>query len=264
MKRMSLIVALVGFAVLSVLTADTSAYYHPGLGRWMSRDPGTGGAMRLGGTGPAVGGGFVPRDPGEELMPPRIGQAGLNGQYADGMNLYEYAHSRCTVLVDPSGEAAKDCNVVVKRIATKVLQWFPSPKIALGHTWIAYPGRPGHSGSVGFAPRPGENPLWGTGVVYLPDPDEDEKPDDEWPAVESSDMFRVMEAGPMENVVCYCVTCNDIYDCIEAVASDWKETGATYSLPLQNCAHFVASVLRQCCLNDSRRTLWLEESIGPM
>ncbi len=95
MKRMGLIVALVGFAVLSILTADTSAYYHPGLGRWMSRDPGTGGAMRLGGTGPAVGGGFVPRD-----------------QYADGLNLYAYGKSAPILLVDPFGLVVKsfeDC-----------------------------------------------------------------------------------------------------------------------------------------------------------
>jgi RHS repeat-associated protein len=38
-------------------------YHDPALGRFLSRDPGAGNANRIGAGGPAVGGGFIPRDP---------------------------------------------------------------------------------------------------------------------------------------------------------------------------------------------------------
>ncbi|MFW6132514.1 MAG: hypothetical protein ACOC8F_01360, partial [Planctomycetota bacterium] len=82
--------------------------------------------------GPAMGGGFAQRDPmpagptridtalyGHGVrqpvapfatparrgaaMPPRIGQNTQGGQYADGMNLYQYVGSNPTGFVDPSG-----------------------------------------------------------------------------------------------------------------------------------------------------------------
>ena len=47
--------------------------------------------MRVGATGPASGGGFLPRDP-----------TGTK-QYADGPNLYQYCKSNPVVRADPSG-----------------------------------------------------------------------------------------------------------------------------------------------------------------
>jgi len=76
MKRTDLIAALVGIVDMSIFAADASAMYHPGMGTFMQRDPGAGGAHRLGpGGAPAATGRFIPRDP-----------TGSN-QYADGMNL---------------------------------------------------------------------------------------------------------------------------------------------------------------------------------
>jgi len=86
MKRTRLIAALLGIVALSILAADASAMYHAGMGRFLSRDPGAGSAMRIGAGGPAVGGGFIPRD-----------------QYGDGMNLYQYVSSNPVSHVDPSG-----------------------------------------------------------------------------------------------------------------------------------------------------------------
>jgi len=99
MKRMcgfSLCAVLAGTFGVFLLAEYASAYYHPSLGRWISRDPGTGGeaATRVGATGPAVGGGFLPRD-----------------QYTDGMNLYQYVASAPTRYGDPSGEQAQDLPV---------------------------------------------------------------------------------------------------------------------------------------------------------
>ena len=65
---------------------NASAYSHPSLGRFISRDPGP---ARVGSGGIATGGHFVQRDPILE--------------YAGGMNLYEYTHSRPVSLIDPDG-----------------------------------------------------------------------------------------------------------------------------------------------------------------
>jgi hypothetical protein len=91
MRTTRLIAVLVGLAAIAMVAADASAYYHPGMGTFMSRDPGAGNANRIGAGGPAVGGGFIPRDP-----------TGSN-QYADGMNLYQYVRSQPTRYLDPSG-----------------------------------------------------------------------------------------------------------------------------------------------------------------
>ena len=65
--------------------------YHPTMGRFMQRDPGASSPARVGTVGPAVGGGFVPRD-----------------QYADGMHLYQYVRSCPTRFVDWNGREAQD------------------------------------------------------------------------------------------------------------------------------------------------------------
>jgi hypothetical protein len=95
MRTTRLIAVLVGLAAIAMVAADAKAYYHPGMGRFMSRDPGPGGAMRVGGGGPAAAGGFIPRDP-----------TGSN-QYADGMNLYQYVSSNPANYVDPMGTKKK-------------------------------------------------------------------------------------------------------------------------------------------------------------
>lgn len=93
MRTTRLIAVLVGFAAIAMVTADAHAYYHPGMSRFMSRDPGAGGAHRIGAGGPAVRGGFIPRDPT------------ASNQYADGMNLYQYVGSNPIIGLDPQGEA---------------------------------------------------------------------------------------------------------------------------------------------------------------
>lgn len=133
MRTTRLIAVLVGMAAIAILTADASAYYHPTLGRFMQRDPGAGGANRIvAGGAPAATRRFIPRDrmpagPTHTTMalhangmrrsaapfgisarsgvlaPPHIGQNGLNNQYEDGMNLYQYVGSNPVVYVDPSG-----------------------------------------------------------------------------------------------------------------------------------------------------------------
>jgi len=91
MKRTHLIAVVVGVVAMSMFAADASAMYHPTIGRFLQRDPGVGGAVRIGAGGAAPVGGFLPRDP-----------AGTD-HYADGMNLYQYARSSPAARRDPSG-----------------------------------------------------------------------------------------------------------------------------------------------------------------
>ena len=71
MKRTPLLALLLAFVTIAGLTPDASAYYHAGMGRFISRDP----------------------------MP-----------YADGGNLYEYCGSGPTCAVDPSGTKCVVCS----------------------------------------------------------------------------------------------------------------------------------------------------------
>jgi hypothetical protein len=91
MRTTRLVAAFAGLLALAVCAADASAMYNPSTGTWLQRDPGPGGMMaaapRLG-RGPAMGGGFMPRD-----------------QYSDGMNLYQYCRAAPLALGDPEGLA---------------------------------------------------------------------------------------------------------------------------------------------------------------
>jgi len=93
MRTTRLIAVLTGIAIVAIVVANAQAMYHPGLGRFLQRDPGpgTGGPMRLGTAGPGAGGGFAQRDP-------------VGSQYADGMNLHQYVGSNPVRHLDPYGE----------------------------------------------------------------------------------------------------------------------------------------------------------------
>jgi len=117
---------LVSIAIISVSATDASAYYHPRLGRFVSRDPGPGGPMRAGSVRPVSRNGFAPRDP-----------SGRN-QYADGMNLYQYVRNSPVSFVDWDGAAAKSTtgpSVPNKgRVESNTAEWIKkNPASWLGH-----------------------------------------------------------------------------------------------------------------------------------
>lgn len=99
MKIRSLAIVAAAFIVTAVAT-PALAMYHPGMGRFLQRDPhGTMNAStapRVGMAGPAAAGGFVARDPMPARPQPIL-------QYTDGMNLYQYVRSQPTRGLDPTG-----------------------------------------------------------------------------------------------------------------------------------------------------------------
>jgi hypothetical protein len=86
MKLRTFVILAAALLFSSIAAESANAMYHPGMGRFMQRDPGPGSI-----TG---------------SMPSRVGSAGSADQYADGMNLYQYVRSMPTTLVDPMGLAA--------------------------------------------------------------------------------------------------------------------------------------------------------------
>jgi hypothetical protein len=86
MTNTRLLVAAVALSIIAAFTAEASAYYHPATARFISRDLGPGGSA-----GSSKTAHFPPRDP-----------TGTN-QYADGMNLYQYAKIAPAGYVDPGG-----------------------------------------------------------------------------------------------------------------------------------------------------------------
>ncbi len=123
MRTTRLIAVLVGLAAIAMVAADASAYYHPGMGTFMSRDPGAGNANRIGAGGPAVGGGFIPRDP-----------TGSN-QYADGMNLYQYVRSNPVRHLDPQGLGVETQGNGAKIVSYKGAYNLASGYQSQGDTW---------------------------------------------------------------------------------------------------------------------------------
>ena len=90
MKNTRLIAVLAGLVAVGIFAADASAMYHPGLGRFTSRDSGRSSASRIAVSEDVPGGQFMPRD-----------------QYSDGGNLYQYVRSNPAGRVDPSGRNSR-------------------------------------------------------------------------------------------------------------------------------------------------------------
>lgn len=86
--KIRMFVILAAALLLTAIVSPVQAMYHPGMGRFMQRDPGPGGTSGS--------------------MPSRVGHAGINRQYADGMNLYQYVRSNPIRYVDFTGWQAAE------------------------------------------------------------------------------------------------------------------------------------------------------------
>jgi hypothetical protein len=123
MKRTTLLIAALAVAVIGTATPA-----------FAMRDPGVGG-MAMYNYGPT---------------PPRVGQTGLNNQYADGMNLYQYVRSAPTHLVDPYGLGAG---------------WWVAPMKQLDQQDAHFPRTAENAYRVGLWENTGANK--GTCVLYM-------------------------------------------------------------------------------------------------
>jgi len=117
MKRTTLLTAVLAIAVIATAT--------PAFGM---RDPGAGGMpMYNYGPTPTTPGGMPIHNSSQEApTPPRIDRYGPNGQYADGMSLYQYVKSSPTTYLDPTGLFGKD----VHQVMTQALTNRVCPRIA--------------------------------------------------------------------------------------------------------------------------------------
>ena len=151
MKKIYLLVVLLGITVLAMLPSEASAFYNPQTGRFLQRDPGPepDSPSRVGTAGPAANGSFAQRDPVK--------------QYSDGMNLYQYVRSNPLSYVDwigaqatsstsgsgtssstgadfvgppePPAGAGSTCGIKIYRSAICTLS--PKKPSDFGHEWIS-------------------------------------------------------------------------------------------------------------------------------
>jgi len=256
MKRTHLIAMLVGIIAVGIFAADASAMYHPGMGVFMSRDPGAGGAMRIGAGGPAVAGGFIPRDAIDEFASEEDQWELNSGQYADGMNLYQYVLGNPDTHVDPTGLSSRKTKywhfrgygdpkiysflreeqhsvISVDRSKTEGVDYGPRAKKQSkkgkkidGLAWL-------------FWGAPGYTDPWRIQLEL-----DYSRTREEWQLC-VNDTGTMKDAAGEKAIECKCATEDQIKSCIEGVAGAWK--GKTWKRG-HDCRHFVQAAESECCL----------------
>ena len=265
MKRTRLIAVLVAVFAVGIFATDASAFYHPGMGRWMQRDPGAGGmtgAPRVGTAGPAVGGQFIPTDP--------------TGQYRDGPNLYGCVGNNPVNWVDwtgnakekpgkgggtspgtpapgtpgsvgppepPAGEGAT-CGIQVYRSAICTLS--PKKPSDFGHEWIT-------DGTT----------TWDFPKNYFQDPVQPcHKYDKEHPMHIWNAHVTYWGGGLPNGTPCKQASCRQIKACLQDAENEWA--GTPYTFWGHNCIGFAQFALKKCCMAkgvfETRSPGWGEET----
>ena len=243
MRATHLIAVLVGLVAIAIAATDASAYYHPTVGRFLQRDPGPGGPARVGaGRAAPVGGRFIPRDP--------------TGQYADGMNLYQYVGSNPIAHFDPTGLSAR-----------KTKYWhfrgYGDPKIYSffreeQHSVISVDRSKTHG--VDYGPRAKKQSKKGKKIdglawLFWGAPGYTKA----WKIQFELDYSRTKEewqlcikgAGTMKgesggkDIECKCAKEDQIKSCIRGVAKAWNNT--TWKKG-HDCREFVQAAEPECCL----------------
>ncbi len=264
MKRTSLLAVLASLAAIAVFTTAAEAYYHPTLGRFLTRDPGAGEATRVGAARPAPGGRFIHRD-SLSAVPTRVGAAGPAvagrfvrrnsvGQYADGMNLYQYVKSNPMVYTDSSGLAVdpgKDCGLWSRSKKKDFIGPIKKP----GHFWLN-----SDSGDLwDFGPnlkwlqdRYG-NQEFGDCTIFKYCRGETNYDGDKYlnavgdvnkrPKLQ---LIGQLWFGSGKRTSCRCASCSDIKSCLSEVRRKWN--GTRYDHFARHCGSFVLDAAAWCCL----------------
>lgn len=265
MKRTHLLAILVSLTVITILTVDASAYYHPTMGRFISRDPGPGGSTRVGTAGPATGSRFIPRDP-----------TGTN-QYADGMSLYLYAQGTPTNFRDPKGLAVDpgiDCKLYYmgkfrkapdegqelgKRAKKPMHAWLAEgdPMAKKKAVWDFGPDKAWMDQKFGKGKWTPMTCTWGTicegqkdyGDVYYGGQKKQEF--DAWKLKLKWDLGfwvnTLKEGKDVKGKKCKCASCKDIKTCLQAVEDRWDKE-KKYEWVWSNCILFALDAMNKCCL----------------
>jgi len=204
----------------------------------MQRDPGAGGAMRIGAGGAAPVGRFIPRDPT------------VTNQYADGPNLYQYVRSNPTNYLDPAGRRAGPTNFYhLRNYSKKGKLKILGKKVR--HTIISFSGAVGDQSGADFAP-PGKKKLIaclfeceGSStaarlVIELKGAPWNQNHrlwirDDKW-----------LKYPERPRVCCRDATAEQVKACLIKKSGKWDRT--TFYLIGRNCMHFAEEAETDCCL----------------
>lgn len=147
------------------------------------------------------------------------------------------------------------CGITVHRAPMKVwLEWeWPPIAYNAGHEWIEFDG-----GGYGYWPDPDATlgAIWSQGKVKQGDDDyKGTRDGTNWDVAcnkisggRFGDSYTTIGAGSGKGKKCDCASCDDIKNCLRAVAAEWS-SGTTYCLPGQNCRDFVAAALLRCGLH---------------
>jgi hypothetical protein len=226
---------LLGLMLLWLLCAAQSAqaFYNPTTGRWLNRDP----------LGDAAF--FVLHSQGK----PRTERAQLRAEALKP--LYAFIYNDPADRFDYLG---LHCGITVHRAPFKVgvvFEWTeePSLEIDAGHEWIEFDGQ-------GYGYWPEGSALYSDGKIHAgDDPYTGNRDGTNWDVAcnktsggRFGDSHTTISAGSGKGKKCDCASCDDIKNCLKAVASEWS-SGTSYCLPGQNCRNFVATALLRCGLH---------------
>lgn len=209
-------------------------------------------AERDPGPGPASTVGMELYDYTQNAQPPSIGPNGLNNQYADGMNLYQYIGSNPVNWLDPTGTLKELKTITIKR------KKFEGIYVGWGHWWVELNGRT----SFGWWPVkldvtvreawhgvPGEiNGVTNHGGTATRDPYHGEKADITFHPFRTEGQTKGMY-WPIKNKPCRCVSENDIRICIQNFKEDWKKIPIWRFLD-RSCWHFQWKMMKACCMTE--------------
>lgn len=266
-KRTTLLIAALAIAVTAT-AIPAFAGRDPGLG--MASGSGMG-LYNYGATPPRLRG-MATNYRLQAPTPPRMGQNGLSGQYADGMHLYQFVRSNPIKRLDPRGTKSielKSITMKRKHIKWKVVVGLQQGD-GYGHWWTElegtesygwWPKRPVQglvatlkgvtgelNGQTNFGGTPKQDPHHGDAAEEKFHP---------WRAEDGWTIWglgaRKLEFGPMKGARCSCVGERAIRDCIRAFVKDFSSKNSLWRYPLSpNCHSFQKSIMEVCCMTKTK------------